>query len=96
MSAAGPSRIANRPPGGSATAQPQASGDQTRTLHPRNETLTRGERVALALYIVSSLAVFVLMMLLGLAMRMAQGTWIDIPPDVVYQIMTAHGAGMVG
>ena len=26
----------------------------------------------------------------------AQGAWIDIAPDVFYQIMTAHGAGMVG
>jgi cytochrome c oxidase subunit I len=65
-------------------------------LHPANETLTRGERVVLNLYIVTALAVFVLMMLLGLCMRMAQGTWLDIPPDVVYQIMTAHGAAMVG
>jgi cytochrome c oxidase subunit 1 len=65
-------------------------------LHPANESLTRGERVVLNLYIVTALAVFVLMMLLGLCMRMAQGTWLDIPPDVVYQIMTAHGAAMVG
>jgi cytochrome c oxidase subunit I len=65
-------------------------------LHPANETLTRGERVVLNLYIVTALAVFVLMMLLGLCMRMAQGSWLDIPPDVVYQIMTAHGAAMVG
>ena len=64
-------------------------------LHPANETLTRGERVVLNLYIVTALTVFVLMMLLGLCMRMAQGTWLDIPPDVVYQIMTAHGAAMV-
>jgi cytochrome c oxidase subunit 1 len=65
-------------------------------LHPANETLTRGERVVLNLYIVTALAVFVLMMLLGLCMRMAQGSWLDVPPDVVYQIMTAHGAAMVG
>lgn len=64
--------------------------------HPDNETLTRGERVVLGLYIVSSLVVFVLMMLLGLGMRLAQGNWLDIPPDIFYQIMTAHGAGMVG
>lgn len=60
------------------------------------EGLTRGERAVLLLYIVSALAVFVLMMLLGLCMRMAQGTWIDIAPDLFYRIMTAHGAGMVG
>jgi cytochrome c oxidase subunit 1 len=64
--------------------------------HPKNETLTRGERIVLGLYIVSSLAVFILMMLLGLCMRMAQGTWLDLAPDIFYQLMTAHGAGMVG
>lgn len=65
-------------------------------LRLEKETLTRGERVVLGLYVVSSLIVFVLMMLLGLCMRMAQGTWFDIAPDLFYQIMTAHGAGMVG
>ena len=65
-------------------------------LHPENEALTRGEGVVLNLYVISALAVFVLMMLFGLAMRMAQGTWIDVPPNIFYQLMTAHGAGMVG
>ena len=60
------------------------------------EALTRGGRIVLAFYVVSALAVFILMMLLGLWMRLAQGAWIDVAPDVVYQIMTAHGAGMVG
>jgi cytochrome c oxidase subunit 1 len=61
-----------------------------------NETMTRGERTVLGLYMVSSLAVVVLMMGLGLFMRLAQGGWLNIPPDIVYQVMTAHGAGMVG
>ncbi len=65
-------------------------------LHPDNETLTRGERVVLNLYIISALAVFLLMMTLGLVMRMAQGTWVNVPPNIFYQLMTAHGAGMVG
>lgn len=65
-------------------------------LHPDNESLPRGERIVLNFYVISSLAVFILMMLLGLSMRMAQGTWIEIAPDLFYQIMTAHGAGMVG
>ena len=60
------------------------------------EALTRGERAVLLLYIVSALAVFVLMMLLGLTMRAAQATWVGIAPNVFYQVMTAHGAGMVG
>lgn len=66
------------------------------TSHTEKESLTRGERVVLGLYTISVLAVLVLMMLFGLSMRMAQGTWINIAPDVFYQIMTAHGAGMVG
>ncbi len=65
-------------------------------LHPDNETLTRGEGLVLNLYVISALAVVVVMMLFGLIMRMAQGTWINVPPDIFYQLMTAHGAGMVG
>ncbi len=40
--------------------------------------------------------VLVLMMLLGLLMRMTQGEFISLEPTLFYQIMTAHGAGMVG
>jgi cytochrome c oxidase subunit 1 len=64
--------------------------------HPANEALARDERIVLDLYLVTVLAVFILMMLLGLAMRMAQGTWLDLAPDLFYRVMTAHGAGMIG
>jgi cytochrome c oxidase subunit 1 len=64
--------------------------------YPANEALSPGERRVLDLYLLTSLAVFVLMMLLGLTMRMAQGAWLDLSPDRFYQVMTAHGAGMVG
>ncbi|WP_034493124.1 cbb3-type cytochrome c oxidase subunit I [Afifella pfennigii] len=40
--------------------------------------------------------VFVLMMLLGLVMRLAQGGLVEIDAALFYRIMTAHGAGMVG
>jgi len=40
--------------------------------------------------------VLVLMMVLGLIMRAAQGGLIAVDPTLFYQIMTAHGAGMVG
>ncbi|MGI9492071.1 MAG: cbb3-type cytochrome c oxidase subunit I [Geminicoccaceae bacterium] len=40
--------------------------------------------------------VFVLMMLFGLIMRAAQGGMIELDPVLFYQILTAHGAGMVG
>lgn len=58
-----------------------------------------GERPALRLfqtYAALGIAVFVLMMLLGVLMRAAQGRWVEIPPAVFYQLMTLHGAGMVG
>ncbi|TAK48163.1 MAG: cytochrome C oxidase subunit I [Xanthobacteraceae bacterium] len=41
-------------------------------------------------------AVFLLMMIAGLLMRSAQGKLIDLDPTLFYQLMTAHGAGMVG
>jgi cytochrome c oxidase subunit 1 len=40
--------------------------------------------------------VLLLMMVLGLVLLLAQGTFINIEPDLFYQIMTAHGTGMVG
>lgn len=40
--------------------------------------------------------VFLLMMLFGLLMKSAQGGVIAIDPAVFYQILTAHGIGMVG
>lgn len=41
-------------------------------------------------------AVVVLMMLLGVLMRSAQGGVLNFGPDLFYQLMTAHGTGMVG
>jgi len=40
--------------------------------------------------------VLLLMMLLGLALRLAQAEWLAMPPDLFYEMMTAHGVGMVG
>lgn len=40
--------------------------------------------------------VFLLMMILGLVMRAAQGNLIEIEPALFYKVLTAHGAGMVG
>jgi cytochrome c oxidase subunit 1 len=66
------------------------------TLYPESEELPARERVVLNLYLVSTLVLFVLLMAMGLAMRLAQGAWITIAPNIFYQIMTAHGAGMIG
>jgi cytochrome c oxidase subunit 1 len=41
-------------------------------------------------------AVFLLMMIVGIVMRGAQGNLIAISPVLFYQLMTAHGIGMVG
>lgn len=68
----------------------------TMTLYPDDERLAGGERTALNLYIISSVALFVLMMLLGLTMRMSQATWLNVAPDLFYRILSMHGAGMVG
>ncbi len=51
---------------------------------------------AVKLTMILSGAVFALMMVFGLIMRAAQGQWIELDPTLFYQILTAHGAGMVG
>ena len=66
------------------------------TMYPDNERLDGADRVAFNLYIITSVALFVLMMLLGLTMRMSQATWLSVPPDLFYRILSMHGAGMVG
>lgn len=48
------------------------------------------------LYLGTSLAVLLLMMIVGLLMRAAQADWLEIPANIFYQLLTAHGAGMVG
>ena len=60
------------------------------------DRLPGSSKLALTLYLGISAIVFVLMMSLGLVMRASQATWIGIDPNLFYQIMTAHGAGMVG
>ncbi len=65
-------------------------------LYPQNEMLESRERMVLNLYLVTSLVLFLVMMVLGLLMRLAQGAWMDMSPTLFYQVMTAHGAGMVG
>jgi cytochrome c oxidase subunit 1 len=45
---------------------------------------------------ITALALFLVMMLLGLAMRGTQATWVDVSITLFYRIMTMHGAGMVG
>lgn len=66
------------------------------TMYPDDERLAGGERVVFDLYLVTAIALFLLMMLLGLSMRMAQAEWLSIPSGLFYQVLSMHGAGMVG
>ena len=66
------------------------------TFYLESERLPRNERIVFNLYIITALVLFVLMMLLGLTMRMAQATWTGVAITRFYQILTMHGAGMVG
>jgi len=65
-----------------------------------NETslapLPKSARSGILSYLALSAVVYLLMMLAGLTMRMTQAGWIDVPADFFYQILTAHGAGVVG
>ncbi|MCC7183448.1 MAG: cbb3-type cytochrome c oxidase subunit I [Rhodocyclaceae bacterium] len=66
------------------------------TLYPDQERLTGRERTIFNLYLISALAAFVAMMLLGLAMRMTQATWLAVPKNAFFSYLSLHGAGMVG
>lgn len=68
----------------------------TLTMYPDDERLKGSDRLAFNLYIITAVVLFVLMMLLGLTMRMAQATWLSVAPDLFYRILSMHGAGMVG
>lgn len=68
----------------------------TLTLYPEQERLKGGERGVFNLYMITSLLLFLLMMLLGLSMRSSQSTWLPMLPDLFYRILSMHGAGMVG
>ena len=53
-------------------------------------------RIGVVVYLAISALVFVLMMVLGVLMRLSQATWVELSPNLFYEVMTAHGAGMVG
>lgn len=68
----------------------------TSVILPSHPNLTTGARRTLLAYLSVSALVIVLMMVAGVVLRMAQSQWILMPPYTFYQIMTAHGIGMVG
>lgn len=57
---------------------------------------TPAAKLAFQLYVAIGIAVFLLMMIFGAVFRAAQAAWLPIPANYVYEIMTLHGAGMVG
>jgi len=62
-------------------------------IHPN---LSVGARKTLLAYLAISAVVFVLMMIFGASMRYEQSQWLGMGPQYFYQIMTAHGVGMIG
>jgi len=58
--------------------------------------LSPAESLGVKLYVGTSFAVLLLMMLAGVCMRAAQAGWMEIEPIMFYRLMTVHGAGMVG
>ncbi len=68
------------------------------TTTPNSEQLHTGQHLTIVkVWLAIGLLVFALMMIAGVALRAAQGSaFLTLPPDLFYQIMTLHGAGMVG
>ncbi len=60
-----------------------------------NNLTTRPASNVVKIYAGIAGIVLLLMMSLGILMRLTQGQLINIQPDIFYQILTAHGIGMV-
>jgi cytochrome c oxidase subunit 1 len=72
---------------------------RTTVLHPRTASEVVAPRVWERrigfLFATTGVALFALMGILGLTMRLAQAQVIDVGPGWFYRIMTLHGAGML-
>ncbi len=55
-----------------------------------------GATLVVRIYLVVAAAVLLLMMVLGLLLRLEQAKYIEMGPLWFYELMTVHGAGMVG
>src|SRR5215471_1897257 len=64
--------------------------------NPSSAALSLGARRAVLAYVTVTILVVALMMLFGLALRLSQAQVITLSPALFYQVMTAHGIGMVG
>ena len=71
-----------------------ASGVRARPAEPTYTPGATGQGMV-ALYMAITAIVLLVLMLQGLVMRASQGGIITVPPNRFYQMMTAHGIGMV-
>lgn len=60
------------------------------------QTISKGALQSVLGYLATAAVVLLLLMTFGLTMRTAQAGGLEIPADIFYQLMTAHGIGMVG
>ncbi len=58
--------------------------------------ISKGARQSVLGYLATAGVVLLLLMVFGLTMRTAQAGGLAIPAEIFYQLMTAHGIGMVG
>ena len=54
---------------------------------------TASAKLAFQLYVAIGIAVYLLMMIAGAVLRAIQATYLNIPANFTYEIMTLHGAG---
>jgi cytochrome c oxidase subunit I len=64
--------------------------------HTYEQAPDHGAKAGVLAYLATAAAVLLLMMVFGLLMRLEQAQWISIGADRFYELMTLHGAGMVG
>lgn len=64
--------------------------------YPHTSAPDQGATAGVLAYLVSTAAVLLLMMLFGLLMRLEQAQLLSLGANWFYQLMTLHGAGMVG
>jgi len=71
--------------------------DVAQSNEPQVKTHTKAHLNLVKLYLAIGILVYALMMIAGVAMRAAQGASLfQLDATLFYQIMTLHGAGMIG
>ncbi len=65
-------------------------------MNDRNVAMGPEAKRPAVIWLVTLLAVFTVMVLLGITMRLTQGAGIELQPMTFYAIMTMHGLGMAG